>query len=149
MKRFIILIGMMMLLILGITIEPEAQKAISDEWRQDRWCGQKLTDSVRAEIPGCEDAFCVNISDCSKICACLLSSDTGDSRITYTRRGEVVLHWNTIIYPPAIASALRVDSADLNGDGKEELVIATMSSAAGKNCFSLRPSQLGVSSSVC
>ncbi|MCF1717080.1 hypothetical protein L0U88_20740, partial [Flavihumibacter sp. RY-1] len=77
-----------------------------------------------------EAAYCVKNADSSQVCACLPSIDSDEARITYEKNGAVILQWNASIYPPAVASALRVDRADLNSDGKEELVIATMLSTS-------------------
>jgi len=115
---------------LGNVTESQATKVKFEDWRQDKPCGHKLADPVQVETTGCEVAYCANITDSSQVCACLPSSDSDESMITYKKSGVVVLQWNANIYPPAVASALRVDAADLNNDGKEELVIATMSSAS-------------------
>ncbi len=105
-------------------------KVNAEDWRQDKVCGHKLGDPFQVDTPGCDDAYCINVATSSQVCACLISKETGTTQITYKRNGVVILQWDANIYPPAVASALRVDAADLNADGKEELVIATMNSAS-------------------
>jgi hypothetical protein len=128
MRLFILMAAI--LAILGNAVESDATKVKFENWRQDKPCGHKLADPVEVVAAGCQAAYCVNISDSSQVCACLPSEDSDEAQVTYKKDGVVVLQWNTAIYPPAVASALRVDTADVNGDGKEELVIAMMSSAS-------------------
>jgi hypothetical protein len=118
------------LIVLTYFSEANAAKDISEEWRQDKACGHKVGDQFQVDVPGCDDAYCVNTSTSSQVCACLISKESGTTQMTYKRNGGVVLQWKTNIYPPAIASGLRVDTADLNGDGKNELIIATLISAS-------------------
>ncbi len=119
-----------MLMILAVVTEAQSANINAEDWRKDKPCGHKLSDPVQVNMTGCDDAYCVNIAPSSQVCVCMVSKETGTTLVTYRRNGSVVLHWDANIYPPAIASGLRVDAADLNADGKDELVIATMLSAS-------------------
>ncbi len=126
---------------LATVFDAGAAKVNAEDWRQDKVCGHKLGDPVQVDTPGCDDAYCINIATSSQVCACLISRETGTTQITYKRNGVVMLQWGANIYPPAVASALRVDATDLNADGKEELVIATMNSASngmGRESWEIR-----------
>ncbi len=118
------------LIILGNAAESQATKVKFEDWNHDKPCGRKLAGPVQSTMTGCESAYCSNVSDSSQVCACLPSNESDEARMTYTKNGAVVLQWNATLYPPSAASGLRIDAADLNGDGREELVIATLNTVS-------------------
>jgi hypothetical protein len=117
---------MVVLFVFGHVSEAQATEVKFEDWRRDQPCGHKLTGSLQTNIRGCETAYCVNISDSSQIYACLPSRKSDEARIIFKKNGGVILQWDAVIYPADVASAFRVDTADLNGDGRDEFVIAAM-----------------------
>ncbi len=105
----------------------------SQSWRKDKVCGHKLK-TENAEMVGCVRAYCVTISEDSRVCACILgtqsdySATSDDAEISIAKKGNVSHHWRVTIYPPAGGAVLRVDKADLTGSGNDDLLVATMTS---------------------
>lgn len=118
------------LTILGSATEAQATKVKFEDWSHDKPCGHRLADPIQTTLPGCESAYCVNISDSAQVCACLPSNESDQARMTYKKNGAVILQWNDSLYPPSGASGLRIDAADLNGDGEKEFVIATLNTVS-------------------
>jgi hypothetical protein len=119
-----------LLSILGTVTESLATKVNFEDWSHDKPCGRRLANPTKTTIAGCELAYCVNTSVSSQVCACLPSTESDDAKMIYKKDGTVVLQWADTIYPPSGESGLRIDAADLNGNGKEEFVIATLSTVS-------------------
>lgn len=101
----------------------------SGEWRKDKLCGRKLADfQAVAALQGCtQDAYCAQASAETRICACVKSEETGESQLTLEYKGEIKKQWTIEIMPSMLGpESLRLDGADLDGDGKDELLLGAM-----------------------
>jgi len=120
----IILFVLSLSLCVGITLGLAGE---SLAWRKDKVCGHKLK-TENEEIAGCFRAYCAKTSPSSRICACMLADESDEAKILIEHDGKVIRRWNVTLYPPAGPAAFRVDMADLTGNGKEDLLVATMAS---------------------
>lgn len=99
-------------------------------WRTERPCGQRLPSFQPTEINDCDDAYCSAIPNGSRLCACLKSEETGELIISLEPKNAPKKEWTINVIPPISVGAsfdadiFRLDSADLNGDGREELLFA-------------------------
>jgi len=119
-----------LLSLLCVSLDSAATVAGFEDWRHDKPCGEKLAEPVQMTTAECETELCITISDKSQVCACPTVDDEGVTRMTYKENGEVRLRWDSLLYPSGDTSAFRIDAADLNGDGEDELVIGTRSAVS-------------------
>jgi hypothetical protein len=79
-------------------------------------------------LEGCLQAYCGDLPTGARLCACRKSEDTGETQISLETKDGPKKQWIIKIDPPFSAGSFRLDSADLNGDGREEVLFAAMNS---------------------
>lgn len=121
------ILGIMMLVFLA---SASLSVAETDKWRNDKPCGRQLQGLKAVTMDGCIKAFCSNLPTEARLCACLKSEETGETEISFQPKNATKKKWNVEAVPPMSISdeTFRLDSADLNGDGKEELIFGVMES---------------------
>lgn len=98
-------------------------------WRHDGTCGTDLRELEPAEVPNCEIALCGDISPIhSKVCACLRSSDTGETEISVSDGHSS----RTVItaVSPFEDRSFRIIAADFLGTGESEVLVAVLNTAS-------------------
>jgi hypothetical protein len=97
-----------------------------DDWRNDKECGKRWPSPTKADITGCQKAYCTQLSETSRICSCLPSIENAEGNIFIEKSGTVVQRWKAQLDPRADEFSFRVDAAELTAVGKEEFVVAAM-----------------------
>lgn len=105
--------------------------ASPEDWRNDKECGKRLPIPIKAEIAGCQKAYCTQLSESSRICSCLNSSEDEEGNIFIERSGKIVERWKAKLYPPADENSFRVDSVKLTDNGEDLLVGAMETQSNG------------------
>jgi hypothetical protein len=111
-----------------ILITTSAIAGGSEEWRKDKPCGRQLPEMQPVTLEGCLQAYCGDLPTGARLCACRKSEDTGETQISLETKDGPKKQWIIKIDPPFSAGSFRLDSADLNGDGREEVLFAAMNS---------------------
>lgn len=102
--------------------------ADSDQWRKDKLCGLQLPQLTETKLEGCIQAFCTELPNKARLCACQKSDETGETQISLEPQVGPKKQWNVDVLPPISfgVNSFRLDSADLNGDGKDELIFGIL-----------------------
>ena len=104
--------------------------ASPESWRNDKECGKRLPIPIKAEIAGCQKAFCIQLLKSSRICSCLSSieDDEGNNEgsIFIERSGKIVERWKAKLYPPADENSFRVDSVKRTDNEEDDLLVGAM-----------------------
>jgi hypothetical protein len=92
-------------------------------WRRDVPCGRVLDAPRAVAKPGCAAAACV-ASAADEVCVCK-DATSGDLRLGVARGDRAVTSWpvEPMLGEP---TAFRVTRADLDGDGRDELIVAVL-----------------------
>jgi len=102
-----------------------------DGWRRDEPCGLLLAAPQPVARDGCAGAHCVAIDDAREVCVCKPAADgTGDTmRVSVRNGGREIGGWPV---EPMLgdAGAFRVARADLDGDRRDELLVAILTSVS-------------------
>lgn len=124
-ERKIIILSTACFLFLTATLSFAAN---AEKWRQEKPCGHQLPKLTEAKLEGCLKAFCTELPSKARLCACLKSEETGETQISYEPKGGQKKQWSVVVTPPMSfgAESFRLDSADLNGDGREEVLFGVM-----------------------
>lgn len=101
-----------------------ARDAGTTTWRADEPCGRLLDAPRAAARPGCAAAACVAVSGELHVCTCK-DAATGDLRLDVARDERVLASWPV---EPMLGetTAFRVTRADLDGDGRDEWLVALL-----------------------
>lgn len=108
-----------------------ARAGESDAWQKDKPCGQKLPAfQSAAALPGClKDAYCAQAPGEIRVCACMKSDESGETLLTLEQKGVTKKQWSIEIMLMSFgAESLRLDEADLDGNGTNELLLGVMGS---------------------
>jgi hypothetical protein len=106
-----------------------ALAAESEKWRKDKPCGHQLPGLQSVKMEGCQQAYCSDLPTGARLCACLKSDETGETQISFEPKNLPKKQWTVEVFPPGFgADSFRLDSADLNADGREELLFGVMES---------------------
>jgi len=121
--RIILIVGLAFILPFGIAV---LSYASPEDWRNEKECGKRLPIPIKAEIAGCQKAYCIKLSESSRICSCLPSIEDDEGNILIERSGKIVERWKARLYPSADEYSFRVDSAKLTDNGEEDLLVGAM-----------------------
>lgn len=105
-----------------------ALAADSEQWRKDKLCGRRLPQLTETKLEDCVQAFCTELPNKARLCACQKSDETGETQISLEPKDGAKKQWNVEVLPPISfgVDSFRLDSADLNGDGKDEIIFGVM-----------------------
>lgn len=122
--------GALLFLGAGAATSSSASPAEANDWRRDEPCGALLAPPQPVARDGCAGAHCVAVADAREICVCAPPvGDDGSFRATVRDGGREVTGWPV---EPMLgdAGAFRVGRADLDADGRDELLVASLSSVS-------------------
>jgi hypothetical protein len=91
----------------------------------------RLVEAEAAEVPGCEQSFCVSTPSGFKICGCPME-DSGDPfrEMTVYRGSESLVCWSQELFTMVDATEFSVAEIDIDGDGRVELLVQSLLGAS-------------------
>lgn len=119
-----------LLLLTSFIAAGSASAGDSQLWRRDEACGRRLVDAELTPVPGFGESYCVQLSGTARICACLTGDEEDTAQVFLEQDGVIVQRWEDPFFSLAGASALRVDAADLSGDGKDDLIVGILEASS-------------------
>ncbi len=121
MKKYTIFFNCLLLLSTSILA------ATPNGWRNEKPCARSLPPPQPTQISSCLQAYCSPLPMGSRICVCLKSEDTGQATVSIESKNLAKKEWdielNVAHFGP---SGLKLDAGDLDGDGKDEVLLAIM-----------------------
>jgi hypothetical protein len=99
-------------------------------WRQDKPCGRHLPGLQSVNLKGCIQAYCTNLPTSALLCVCQKSDETGETEVSLETKDAPKKLWTVDVIPPMSLSTetFRLDSADMNADGRDEILFGVMES---------------------
>ncbi len=119
-----------LLFLTSFIVASSASSDDSQPWRKDDACGRRLVDAELTPVPGFGESYCVQLSGTARICACLTGDEEDTAQVFLERDGMIVQRWEDPYYSLAGAAALRVDAADLTGDGRDDLIVGILEASS-------------------
>lgn len=117
-------------ILLAILSANSALAADIENWREDKPCGRQLPGLQSVKLEGCIQAYCTDLPTGARLCACQKSEETGETEISLEPKDAPKKLWTVNVIPPMSLNAetFRLDSADMNADGRDEILFGVMES---------------------
>jgi len=107
-----------------------ARLSVAASYLEDEPCGQDLGWPSQSLVQNCSDAYCIHATAMLLVCSCRRDpppADEGLSADIVVRDGDrEIQRWTEDFSLPSAPGTFRVSVADVDGDGRDDLVVATL-----------------------